>query len=80
MILFTKPGKSVEEITSYRPSVLPVLSKVFKKLLIIRLKLILEEQHVIPEHQFGFEKKHANLSKVRRVAANIREDLDERKY
>jgi hypothetical protein len=45
VIMIPKPGKSVAEVTSYRPiPLLPVVSKLFEKLLLKRLKPILDEK------------------------------------
>jgi hypothetical protein len=50
-----KPGKSPEETQYYRPiSLLPVLSKLFEKLLITRIQPTLQDKQIIPDHQFGF--------------------------
>jgi uncharacterized FlaG/YvyC family protein len=55
VIMLLKPGKPATEVTSYRPiSLLPVLSKLFEKLLLKRLKPIIDEKQIIPNHQFGF--------------------------
>jgi hypothetical protein len=53
--MLLKPGKPATEFTYYSPiSLLPVLSKLFGKLLLKRLKPILEEKKIIPNHQLGF--------------------------
>jgi hypothetical protein len=50
IILILKPGKP-EELTSYRPiSLLPIVSKVFEKLLFKRLLPIVEINRLIPNH------------------------------
>jgi hypothetical protein len=42
IIVIPKPGKTTEEITSYRPiSLLPIMSKLFEKILLHKLKPIL---------------------------------------
>jgi hypothetical protein len=33
------------------------MSKLFEKLILKRLKLIIEEKYLVPTHQFGFKKK-----------------------
>jgi hypothetical protein len=59
IIPILKPGKLPEEAQSYRPvSLLPVLSKVFEKLLITGILPTLQEKQVVPDHQFGFRKKN----------------------
>jgi hypothetical protein len=45
VIMIPKPGKPPHEVVSYRPlSLLPVTSKLFKKLLIKKLKPITEKK------------------------------------
>lgn len=46
-----KPEKNPVQITSNRPiSLLPVLSKVFEKMLVNRMRSIIECRNVIPNH------------------------------
>jgi len=45
VVMISKPGKPPHEATSYRPiSLLPSISKLFEKLLLKRLKPIVEEK------------------------------------
>ncbi|KMQ86445.1 reverse transcriptase [Lasius niger] len=68
IILILKPGKKPEDVKSYRPiSLLPILSKVFEKLLLSRLRPIIEEKGLIPNHQFGFRHKHASIEQAHRI-------------
>ena len=51
MIMTLKPGKKATETKSYRPiSLLPITLKVFEKLLVKRLKPIIEEKNLLPNH------------------------------
>jgi retron-type reverse transcriptase len=80
VILIPKPGKPPEDPKSYRPiSLLPVLSKVFEKLFLARLRPLLDENNVIPEHQFGF-RQHATIQQIYSVSKKIRQDLQDHKY
>jgi hypothetical protein len=64
IIPILKPGKPPKEAQSYRPiSLLPVLSKVFEKLLITRILPTLQEKQAISDHQFGFRKNTSSLNK-----------------
>jgi hypothetical protein len=57
--MIPKPGKLLEEASSYRPiSLLPVMRKIFEKAVLKRLRPILEENQIIPDHQFGFRQEH----------------------
>ena len=80
VIMIQKPNKPPNEATSYRPiSILPILSKLFEKLLLKRLKHISEERQLIPAHQFGFREKHSTIEQIHRVTNVIEEALDDRK-
>ena len=79
VIMIPKPGKPPHEVTSYRPiSLLPVISKLFEKLLIRRIKPIIEEKGVIPSHQFGFRNKHSTIDQVHRITNIIENALEKR--
>lgn len=79
--LILKPGKEPENVKSYRPiSLLPVLSKVFEKILLTRLTPLLEESRIIPTHQFGFRQQHSTIQQVHRVVNRIHQDLEATRY
>lgn len=81
MILILKPGKNPEDVKSYRPiSLLPIISKVFEKLILARLKSVIERKKLIPNHQFGFRHKHATIEQAHRVYNKIFASLEEKKY
>ena len=76
-----KPGKPMELLNSYRPiSLLPILSKVFEKLLLSRLHPVLIQRHIIPDHQFGFRAQHSTIEQVHRVYNHIRSALEEKEF
>lgn len=79
--MILKPGKPPTEVKSYRPiSLLPLLSKLFEKMLLHRILPILEEQKIIPDHQFGFRAHHGTTEQIHRVASTIRQALEKREY
>ncbi|CAH2086206.1 unnamed protein product [Euphydryas editha] len=76
-----KHGKPPEEVTSYRPiSLLPVLSKMFERILLSRILPILNENQVIPKHQFGFRQQHSTIEQVHRVCEKIRSSFENKEY
>lgn len=80
VIMIPKPGKSPQEVTSYRPiSLLPIISKLFEKLLIRRIKPIIEDRKLIPNYQFGFREKHSTIDQVHRITNIIERTLEEKK-
>lgn len=81
IILIPKAGKNLELAESYRPiSLLPVLSKIFERLLLTRLNPLIIRDNLIPEHQFGFRQKHATVEQVHRIVEEISNDLENKRY
>lgn len=79
VIMIPKVGKAPNDKKSYRPiSLLPTISKLFEKLLLKRLKHIIDERKLIPEHQFGFRQKHSTVDQVHRIT-NVIENALEKK-
>lgn len=79
IILTLKPGKDPSDVKSYRPiSLLPILSKVFEKLLLKRLKLVIND--LIPFHQFGFRERHATIEQINRVVNIINDALENKLF
>jgi hypothetical protein len=75
-IMSPKPGKQLEEASSYRPiSLLPIMSKIFEKTVLKRLRPILEENRILPDHQFGLRQKHSTIEQVHRIKEIIRGTL-----
>lgn len=80
VIMITKPGKPPNEVTSYRPiSLLPIISKLFEKLLLRKLKPIKERKKLKPTRQFGFRNKHSTIDQVHRITNLIEKALEENK-
>lgn len=80
VITIQQPGKPLEEVTSYRSiSLLPIISKVYEKLVLKRLKPIIEEKQLIPAHQFGFRDKHSTIDQVYQITWDIEKALEEKR-
>lgn len=79
--MLPKTDESVGKVASYRPiSLLPILSKLFEKLFVVRLLPILEKHHIIPDHQFGFREKRSTIEKIYRVVSTIRHALKSKQF
>ncbi|GJQ67064.1 hypothetical protein Trydic_g8020 [Trypoxylus dichotomus] len=71
------PDKPAEQFGFYRPiSLVPVMSKLFDKLLLKRLKPLIN----IPDYKFGFRNRHSTIKQVHRVTALIKNAFEEKKY
>jgi hypothetical protein len=76
IIMIVKPGKYPTEVTSYRPiNLLPLLSKILKKILLRQMTPILKANHLIPNHHFGFRPQHGTIEQAHRLVRKIHEDL-----
>ena len=77
IIMIPKPGKDASKVASYRPiSLLPLISKLFEKLMLKRIKTVIEKNNLIPSHQFGFCEKHSTIDQVHRVTETIESAIE----
>lgn len=80
IITLPKPGKPTDDVASYRPiSLLSVIAKIFEKLIRDRLKPIITERNIIPNHQFGFRDNHSTIDQVHRISEFIESAYEEKK-
>ena len=56
------------------------MSKLFEKLLLVRLKTPVSEDKLILDHQFGFRNNHSTIEQVNRVYDVISNSIEEKKY
>lgn len=76
-----KPGKPPTAVTSYRPiSLLPVLSKLFEKALLPKLHATIDNNLLLPDHQFGFRSAHSTVEQVHRLYHAVSETLENKQY
>lgn len=70
VIALKKPGKTESIPSSYRPiSLLPTLSKLFERLILIRLARFTNK--FIIDEQFGFRPRHSTVQQLARVTEHI---------
>lgn len=81
IILFNKPGKNKTKPENYRPiSLLTTLSKLFEKILHIRLNEFLQANNIIPDCQFGFRTNHSTTHQVLRLYETIANGFESKKH
>ena len=75
-----KSGDKVDP-NNYRPiSTLPLLNKIFEKLLHIRLYSFIESQGLLCKEQYGFRKKKSTCDAISDLLNNIYNSLNDKKY
>jgi hypothetical protein len=81
VILILKPGKPPNIATSYRPiSLLPVIGKLFGKIILKKLRPIIETHKVIPNAQFSFRAHHSTIQQVHRLVDKISSSFENKNY
>ncbi len=81
VIMILKPGKPPDAVSSYRPiSLLSIISKVFERILLPRIKIHVDNQDILPEEQFGFRAKHGTIEQAHRLANHISQALENKQY
>jgi len=71
-------GKAPNEVSSYRIiPLLPIMSKIFEKLVLKRVIPITDAKHIIPLQQFRFRQQHSTIDQVHRITAIIEQALEE---
>jgi hypothetical protein len=81
IVTILKPRKPAEDVKPYGPiNPLPILSKVFEKLFISRIQFTLQSTQLIPDHQFGFRRKHTTIKQVHRITNIIHRALENKQY
>lgn len=79
--MIPKPGKDYTKVASYRPNcLLSNISKVFEKLLMNRLKPIVNRFDCILTHQFGFRERRSTIELTHRFVNEITETFQKRKF
>jgi len=74
--MIAKPRKPPTEASSYRPiNLLPIMSKVFERLLLHRLDETIHIDGLFPTHQFGFRNNHSTIQQCLRVVNKIKESI-----
>ena len=76
-----KPNKPPEDANSYRPiSLLSSISKLLECIIASRLTTFINQNHLIPDTQFGFRKQHSTISQLARIVDHISHGYNLRKH
>jgi hypothetical protein len=79
IIMIPKPGKPINETTSYRPiSLLPLLSKIFERVLLSRIRNDPEINDLVPNHQFSFREHHSTIHQIHRIVNLIATSMEKK--
>ncbi|KAL9698526.1 hypothetical protein quinque_001967 [Culex quinquefasciatus] len=75
-----KPNKDATNPSNYRPiSLLPTLSKLLERVILVRIDQHLENTRVIPDTQFGFKRGHSTNHQLVRLVKEVRANFARRK-
>jgi hypothetical protein len=78
--MIAKPVKPPTEVTSYRPiSLLPIMAKVFERLLLSRTVEAVPLNKLMPPYRFGFRENHSTAQQCHRIINKIRDSLEAKK-
>jgi hypothetical protein len=81
VILIHKPGKPKHLPSSYKHiSLLPVLAKLFEKIVIKRIRPLIHSNNIIPHTQFGFRTSHSTIHKIHRITDKIQTSFENKEY
>ncbi|CAD6212890.1 GSCOCG00011073001-RA-CDS, partial [Cotesia congregata] len=72
VIAIKKPGKNSNDPASYRPiSLLPNIGKVYEIIISKAIMHFCNEEKIIPDHQFGFQKKLSTIHAITKFTSDI---------
>ena len=70
-----------QELGNYRPvSVLPILGKIFEKVIYSRLYSFMTSMNVIYDNQFGFRKNHSTSHAINYSIDKILKEIEKKKH
>ena len=76
-----KSNKPPTDANSYHPvSLLNSISKLLERTIASRLTTFVNQNHLIPDTQFGFRKKHSTVSQLDRIVYHISHGYNLRKH
>jgi hypothetical protein len=76
-----KTRETHSKLTFYRSVILlPIISKVFEKLLLKCHLPIVENNRLIPNHQFGFRQRHSTTEQTHHIVQRINKALETNQY
>ncbi|CAB0043541.1 unnamed protein product [Trichogramma brassicae] len=76
LVLLPKPGKQLEEPSSYMPlCMLDTAGKILERLICDRLEAIAESPGGLSDHQYGFRKGRTTINAIENVIATAREAI-----
>ena len=77
--MICKPDKPSSDVKSYRLlSLLPVLSKMFERILLPYLRDYIEESSIVPSYQYGFQPGKSSVHQLYRVTKLVKGHLADR--
>jgi hypothetical protein len=75
-----KPGKDSSSPDSYRPiTLLPIIGKIFEKIILSRILEFVEDNQILRDQQFGFRARHSTTQQIIRIVETVSLRFNENK-
>ena len=79
--MIPKLEKPPTEVKSYRPiSLLPILSKLYEKILQVRIKQIIEQRNLVSKHRFSFRNAYSTIDQIHLITDIIEIALGKKNF
>jgi hypothetical protein len=73
VVAIAKPGKDPADPKNYRPiSLQCTLSKIFERVILIRILRHIDQDNVLPDFQFGFRPLHSTCHQIVRIMSHVK--------
>uniref|UniRef100_A0A2S2R150 Putative RNA-directed DNA polymerase n=1 Tax=Sipha flava TaxID=143950 RepID=A0A2S2R150_9HEMI len=81
IIMISKPNKPKHLISFYRLiNLLPTFVKLFKKLILYRISLIINQHSISPKSQLDFRRKHNTIHQIHRITYKISDSFETKPF
>jgi hypothetical protein len=76
VVAIAKPGKDPADPKNYRPiSLLCTISKIFERVILIRILRHIDQDNVLPDFQFGFRPHHSTCHQIVRITNHVKNEF-----
>ena len=81
IIMISKPNNPKHLTNSYCPiTLLLTFAKLFEKLILHRITLLINQYSILPKSQFGFRRKHNTVHQIHKITGKISASFKTKQY